>query len=304
MYLAFARSEQRFRRTAHRNSPEAPRSWPALRATRSAAAPRTSRHEYLRAVCPPAGCDRALDRRASRFWASSPTGSFRSLRCRCLNGRRSPFSRALPGASAETIASSLTSPLEHQLGLIAGLKEMSSTSISGQSRDHPGIRPRTRIIDDAAGAVQAAINAAGPSLAKEPSAAADLLQGQCQRLSRHRHWPSRRTFTTSRRSLRLRRHGHRSEAVADRRRRQLSSSVAAADPPSAFRSILAQSPIWICHSKQCEPQSARRRPTCPKARFPTARTRSRSSPTTSFIKASEYRGCRRGNEKRRPNQAA
>ena len=38
-----------------------------------------------------------------------------------------------PGASAQDVASAVTSPLETQLGLISGLKEMASSSISGQS---------------------------------------------------------------------------------------------------------------------------------------------------------------------------
>src|SRR5581483_11187319 len=39
----------------------------------------------------------------------------------------------LPGASAETVASLLTAPLERQFGLIAGLTSMLSTSSEGLS---------------------------------------------------------------------------------------------------------------------------------------------------------------------------
>lgn len=69
----------------------------------------------------------------------------------------------LPGASADTIAPALTSPLERQLGIISGLTEISSVSISGSSRVtlEFGL---DKDIDEAAGAVQAAINAAGPML--------------------------------------------------------------------------------------------------------------------------------------------
>ncbi len=71
----------------------------------------------------------------------------------------------LPGGSPDTIASSLTAPLESQLGLISGLKEMSSTSIYS----HSGVTLEfglNKNIDTAAGEVQAAINAAGPLLPK------------------------------------------------------------------------------------------------------------------------------------------
>src|ERR1700683_1819854 len=39
----------------------------------------------------------------------------------------------LPGASAETIAATVSSPLESQLGLISGLREMASSSIPSHS---------------------------------------------------------------------------------------------------------------------------------------------------------------------------
>ena len=69
----------------------------------------------------------------------------------------------LPGASADTIAPSLTSPLERQLGLISGLTETTSSSIGNASRITLEFGLDTNI-DAAAGAVQAAINAAGPML--------------------------------------------------------------------------------------------------------------------------------------------
>ena len=71
----------------------------------------------------------------------------------------------LPGASPSTVASALAQPLEHQLGLIPGIVEMSSYSGTG------GVQiviqfDLTKSLDDAAQAVQAAINAAGPDLPK------------------------------------------------------------------------------------------------------------------------------------------
>lgn len=69
----------------------------------------------------------------------------------------------LPGASADTIAPALTAPLERQLGLISGLTETTSSSIGNASRITLEFGLDTDI-DAAAGAVQAAINAAGPML--------------------------------------------------------------------------------------------------------------------------------------------
>jgi hydrophobe/amphiphile efflux-1 (HAE1) family protein len=73
---------------------------------------------------------------------------------------------ALPGGSADTVTSSLTVPLERQLGLISGLKEMFANSIYGSSRItlEFGLN---KDIDAAAGAVQAAINAASTDLPKD-----------------------------------------------------------------------------------------------------------------------------------------
>ena len=69
----------------------------------------------------------------------------------------------LPGASPETMAVSVGSPLERQLGIIPGIAEMGSISMSnGEEIDIQFTLDKT--IDSAAGAVQAAINAAMPNL--------------------------------------------------------------------------------------------------------------------------------------------
>src|SRR5262249_2362165 len=70
---------------------------------------------------------------------------------------------AFPGASAETMATAVTLPLERQLGLISGLKEMSSTSILGQTSITMEFGLNTDI-DEASGDVQAPINTARPAL--------------------------------------------------------------------------------------------------------------------------------------------
>ena len=49
-------------------------------------------------------------------------------------------SAGLPGASPETMASSVATPLEKQFTTIAGLDSMTSTSSLGQRSDHPAVR--------------------------------------------------------------------------------------------------------------------------------------------------------------------
>jgi multidrug efflux pump len=69
----------------------------------------------------------------------------------------------LPGASPDTVASSLAEPLERHLGQIAHVTEMTSTSTLGQTRIILQF-DIDRDIDGAARDVQAAINAAGADL--------------------------------------------------------------------------------------------------------------------------------------------
>lgn len=69
----------------------------------------------------------------------------------------------LPGASPETMASAVATPLEKRLGIIPGITEM--TSYSTQNRTYINLQFRlTRDIDSAARDVQAAINAAATDL--------------------------------------------------------------------------------------------------------------------------------------------
>jgi multidrug efflux pump len=69
----------------------------------------------------------------------------------------------LPGASPETMASSVATPLERQFGRIAGITEMSSTSYLGSTSINIQF-DLNRNIDAAARDVQAAINAAAGQL--------------------------------------------------------------------------------------------------------------------------------------------
>src|SRR3989442_15420745 len=68
-------------------------------------------------------------------------------------------SAGLPGASPETIASAVATPLERQFGRIAGVTEMTSTSQLGSTSIVLQF-DLNRSIDAAARDVQAAINAA------------------------------------------------------------------------------------------------------------------------------------------------
>ncbi len=72
-------------------------------------------------------------------------------------------SAGLPGASAETMASAVATPLERQFGRIAGITEMSSSSSLGSTSISLQF-DLSRNIDAAARDVQAAINAAAGQL--------------------------------------------------------------------------------------------------------------------------------------------
>ncbi|MBS0439256.1 MAG: efflux RND transporter permease subunit, partial [Proteobacteria bacterium] len=72
-------------------------------------------------------------------------------------------SASLPGASPETMATSVATPLERQLGRIAGVTEMTSSSSRGSTRVVL-VFDLSRDIDGAARDVQAAINAARSQL--------------------------------------------------------------------------------------------------------------------------------------------
>jgi multidrug efflux pump len=72
-------------------------------------------------------------------------------------------SASLPGASPDTMASSVATPLERRLGVISGVNEMTSNSGSGSTRVSLQF-DLNRKIDSAAREVQAAINASRADL--------------------------------------------------------------------------------------------------------------------------------------------
>ena len=86
-------------------------------------------------------------------------------------------SAQLPGASPDTMASTVAAPLERQFGQIAGVTQMTSTSTLGSTSITLQF-DLNRNIDAAAQDVQAAITAAGRQLPTTLTDAADLSQGQ------------------------------------------------------------------------------------------------------------------------------
>jgi hypothetical protein len=171
---------------------------------------RGRRHEHLRAIHPPAGghdaadggdCARRGDRvqRAAGF-AAAAGGFSDHLRQRA----------ALPGASAEIMASSVATPLERQFGHIAGVTEMTSSSSAGQHQITMQF-DLSRNIDGAARDVEAAINAARTYLPANLPRQSHLSQGESGRLADHdprADLGQVRPGQAVRRSL----HGHRSRS--------------------------------------------------------------------------------------------
>ena len=92
--------------------------------------------------------------------------------------------RSCPGASPETMASSVATPLERQFGRIAGVTEMTSTSLLGATTIVLQF-DLNRSIDAAARDVQAAINAARSQLPSNLPNNPDLPQGQPRRRAHH-----------------------------------------------------------------------------------------------------------------------
>ena len=150
IYLWFDRLAHRKRDSAARIDPDARLGLTGRWATN---------HEYLRAIYSSARRDHAVDH-GDRTWRARwriPCCPFR--RCRKWIFRPSQVQASLPGASPETMASSVATPLERQFGRIAAVTEMTSTSTLGGT----GITLQfelNRDINAAARDVEAAINAA------------------------------------------------------------------------------------------------------------------------------------------------
>jgi HAE1 family hydrophobic/amphiphilic exporter-1 len=77
----------------------------------------------------------------------------------------------LPGASPETMASSVATPLEYQFAQIPGVSQMTSTSVLGSSADHAAVRLDRSI--DAARRTSSRRSTPPRPAAEEPARAAD-----------------------------------------------------------------------------------------------------------------------------------
>ncbi len=152
IYLFFDRLAIRFSRR-HREMRAA-----SAGARRRSPVPRNS-HEHLRAIHPPADRNHAADSRRWRWPAPWRSGCCPCRRCRRWISRPSRCQASLPGASPETMASSVATPLERQFGHIASVTEMTSSSTLGATSITLQF-DLNRNIDAAARDVQAAINAA------------------------------------------------------------------------------------------------------------------------------------------------
>ncbi len=106
-----------------------------------------------------AGRHHAADGRDCAGGRRRLSGCCRCRRCRRWISRPSRSTPALPGASPETMASSVATPLERQFGRIAAVTEMTSSSSLGSTSITLQF-DLNRNIDAAARDVQAAINAA------------------------------------------------------------------------------------------------------------------------------------------------
>ena len=153
IYLAFDRLGRRIRGV---------RSTRRHRGRRQASA-RAAADEPVGALHPPAGRHDAADRRPAAGRRLRPSSCCRCRRCRRSTSRPSRCRRSLPGASPETMATSVATPLERHLGAIADVTEMTSTSTVGNARIILQF-DLDRDIDGAARDVQAAINAARADL--------------------------------------------------------------------------------------------------------------------------------------------
>ena len=171
----------------------------------------------------------------------------------------------LPGASPETMASAVATPLERRFGRIAGLTEMTSVSSARRRRRSPCSSTSIATSTGAARDVQAAINAAGGELP------ANLPTRPNYRKVNPADAPILILALTSRDAA----------AGADLRRRQqragpedragrgggagLRRRRAAAGGARAGRSRRCW-PGWTCRSRTCAPRWRRRRPTSPRER--------------------------------------
>ena len=184
----------------------------------------------------------------------------------------------LPGASPDTVATSLTEPLERHLGQIADVTEMTSQSQTGQTRIILQFA-LSRDINGAADDVQAAINAAQADLPTQSPDPADLPQGQSGRRAGDDPVPDLQD-ADARPDVRRGQQRDAAAAVAaagrrpgDHRRRRAAGGAGGAQPAAA---------VPLRHRPGGHPLGAATTPTPTRRRAPSisARSAGRSTPTT------------------------
>ena len=196
-------------------------------------------------------------------------------------------SASLPGASPETMASAVATPLERQFGRIAGITEMSSASYLGTTSITIQF-DLNRNINAAARDVQAAINAASGQLPTNlPSKPTYRMINPADCADPDSGADVRRPHEA--RSVRRGLLDPRAEGVPDRRRgtglrgRRISSGRPHRGQPDPAQQLA----VWV--STTCAPWSARRRPT---GRKEACREGSQVwflGTTDQLLKAKEYR---------------
>ena len=149
-------------------------------------------------------------------------------------------SATLPGASPETMASSVATPLEQQFAAIPGLASMNSTSGLGTHLDHPAVRSRPQHRRRRAGRADRDQRRERPA-AEGPAQPADLPQGQP---GRPRHPDLRRLLRRAAdlQGRRLRLHDPGAEDLGGDRRVAGAGRRPAGLSPCACRSIRPRSP--------------------------------------------------------------
>ena len=220
------------------------------------------------AVHPPPGRHDAADDRHRAGRRAGVLASCRSRRCRRWISRRSRCRPALPGASPETMASAVATPLERQFGRIAGVTEMTSTSYLGIDVDHAAVRPEPqhrRRRPRRAGRHQRRPRPA----AGQPAEQSDLPQGQSGRCAdpdpraHLRHLRHARRCTTSASSILQQKLSQvRRRRAGDRRRRRAAGRARRGQSDAAQQP--RPGPGRRAHRARPAPT-----PTAPRARSPT-----------------------------------
>ena len=178
-------------------------------------------------------------------------------------------SAALPGASPETMASAVATPLERRFGRIAGLTEMTSTSSLGTTQHHAAVRSRPRRRPRPRATFRRPSTPRAASC-PQPADAPELPQGQPRRLADPDPVADVRHAAAGA-GVRRRQQHPGAEDLAGARAWGRSSWAAGSSPPCACRSTARAGAAWASASRTCAPRSRPRRRTSPRASIAGAR---------------------------------